>query len=62
MRTRLALLAATAAALASVASSYETDRGIIDVGRTTSGTLGAHASTNLNYSGGTYESMDAGLT
>ena len=62
IRSRLALLAATGAGLASVASSYETDRGITDVGRTPTGTLGAHALSDLNYSGGTYESIDGGLT
>ena len=56
IRTRLALLAATAAALASVASSYVTDWGITDVGRTPSGTLGAHTEF------GSYESIDGGLT
>ena len=57
IRTRLALLAATAAVLASVASSFYTGVwGVGRVGRTESGTLGA--STH----GGFYESVDGGLT
>ena len=56
LRTRLALLAATAAALASVATSYDVDRGIERVGRAASGTLVA------DFVGGSYESMDGGLT
>ena len=56
VRARLALLASVAAALASVATSYDTDRGVTHVGRTASGTLGAHASL------GSYESVDGGLT
>ena len=56
IRTRLALLAATAAALASVATSYDVDRGIERVGRTASGTLVA------DFVGGSYESIDGGLT
>ena len=63
IRARLALLGAVAAALASVASTYPTDRGITEVGRTASGALGAHASLSpptVEYEG--YESMDGGLT
>ena len=56
IRARLALLTATAAALASVASSYDFDRGIERVGRTASGALGT------KFFGGSYESMDGGLT
>ena len=56
IRNRLALLAATAAALASVATSYDFDRGIERVGRTASGALGT------KFFGGSYESMDGGLT
>ena len=68
IRTRLAILAAIAAALASVATSYEADRGITEVGRTDSGALGAHVSSYLEDSGtyysdrGTYESIDGGYT
>ena len=62
IRARLALLAATAAALASVASSYDTNWGIADVGRTPSGTIGARVSVSPPASGGSYESMDGGLT
>ena len=57
IRTRLALLTATAAALASVATSFDTGVwGVGRVGRTESGTLGA------NTHGGFYESVDGGLT
>ena len=56
VRARLALLASVAAALASVATSYDTDWGVRHVGRTASGTLGAHASLS------TYESVDGGFT
>lgn len=56
MRARLALLAATAAALASVSSSYLAERGIEQVGRTDSGEIGA------NVFGGHHLSMDGGLT
>ena len=44
------------AALASVASSYDADRGVDNVGRTASGKLGT------NIFGGFYESMDGGMT
>ena len=47
MRTRLAVLAAVIAALASVASTYDVDWGITQVGKTGSGALGAHASSDL---------------
>ena len=57
IRARLALLTATAAALASVATSFDTGVwGVGRVGRTESGTLGA------NTHGGFYESVDGGLT
>ena len=56
IRARLALLAATAAALASVASSYDGNWGVEQVGRTASETLGA------NTFEGFYESIDGGLT
>ena len=56
LRTRLALLAATVAALASVASSYGADWGVDNVGRTASGALG------INLREGHYESMDGGMT
>ena len=65
IRARLALLAVAAAALASVATSYETDWGIGNVGRTASGTLGAYASSAYRTADGTfpgYESRDGGLT
>ena len=65
IRARLALLAATAAALASVASSYDTDWGIGSVGRTASGTLGAAVAPTWLAADGTfqgYESLDGGLT
>ena len=62
MRARLALLATVAAILASVASSYATDFGVRDVGKTASGTLGAYISADFPASGGSYESMDGGLT
>ena len=42
IRARLALTATTTAALASVATSYATDRGVTDLGRTASGTLGTY--------------------
>ena len=62
IRARLALLAVTAAALASVAcSSYEVDEGITEVGRTPSGTLGA-SNPDVFPSTGSYESMDGGST
>ena len=60
LRARFAVLMASVAALASIASSYSTDWGITDVGRTGSGALGAKTSGNLNRS--VYESMDGGLT
>ena len=56
IRTRLALMAATAASLATVATTYDYDLGVTQVDRTTSGTL--RANTSL----GSYESMDNGLT
>ena len=56
IRTRLAYLGATAAALASVATSYGGDWGVDNVGRTASGALGT------NIFGGFYESTDGGLT
>ena len=65
IRVRLALLAAVAAALASVASTYPIDRGITEVGRTASGALGAHASlwnTPPTDEYTDFESMDGGLT
>ena len=61
-RARLTLLVAVTAIFASVASSYATNWGIRDVGRTASGTLGAYVSSDFPASGGTYESMDGGLT
>ena len=62
IRTRLALLAATAAALASVASIYETDSGIYYVGRAASGALSAYALRSFPAEGESYESVDGGLT
>ena len=63
IRTRVALLAATAAALASVASSYPFDLGVEQVGRTASGRLGAVTFFNSDESmDGVFESMDGGLT
>ena len=62
IRARLALLAATAAALASVASSYETDTGIYYLGRAASGTLSAYALRSFPAEGESYESVDGGLT
>ena len=56
LRTRLALLAATAAVLASVASSYGGDWGIEYLGETDYGTPGTSPS------GGSYVSLDGGLT
>ena len=61
IRSRLALLGATAAALASVASTYAADFGVRHVGRTASGTLGAYTSPTYSPSG-SYESKDGGLT
>ena len=55
IRARLVMLAATAAGLASVASSYDTVRGITDVGRIDSWKVGASVD-----SGGTYQSTDGG--
>ena len=57
VRARLVLLAATAAALASVASSYLTDWGFGVVGRTPSGALGTYS-----HASGMFESTDGGLT
>ena len=65
VRIRVALLAAFAAALASVASSFDTDWGIGSVGRTASGTLGAAVAPSWLAADGTfqgYESLDGGLT
>ena len=64
MRDRLAILAATAAALASMAHicSYDYDRGIVSVGRTGSGTLGAYTSGSYGEDGYFYESADGGMT
>ena len=62
VRARLALLAAIAAAMASVATSYDSDRGITDVGRTGTATLGTFVYTYFAESAGNYESMDGGLT
>ena len=62
IRARLALLAATVASLASVATSYDTEWGVRNVGRTASGTLGAHISADYPASVGTYESIDGGLS
>ena len=56
IRTRLAYLATVAAALTSVATSYDIEWGVSNVGRIASGTIGA------NTFEGFYESMDAGLT
>ena len=56
IRARLVLIAATAATLASVASSYAFDYGVEQVGRTASGTIRTFTGT------GSYESMDGGLT
>lgn len=61
IRARLALLGATAAGLASVATSYATDFGVRDVGRTASGTLGAYTSPAYPPNG-SYKSKDGGLT
>ena len=62
VRTRLALLAAIAAAMASVATSYASDRGITDVGRTGSGAVGTYVNTDTRAYVGSHESMDGGLT
>ena len=62
VRARLALLTAIAAAMASVATSYASDSGITDVGRTGTETLGTFVNTYLTDSAGNYESMDGGLT
>ena len=56
LRTRLALLAATAAVLASVASTYDGNWGVNQVGRTKYGALVADTSR------GSYRSLDGGLT
>ena len=61
IRTRLALLATVAAALASVATSYATDGGTYQVERTASGALGAY-NPGFNAQYGHYESVDGGLT
>lgn len=61
IRARLVLLAVVVAALASVASSYDANYGIGEVGRTDAGTLGARASLSYGPSEG-YESLDGGLT
>ena len=63
IRVRLALLGAVTAALASVASTYDADWGIRDVGKNASGTLGVIASPAPPiYENEGYESMDGGLT
>ena len=65
IRTRLVLLVVAVFALASVATSYQTDWGITKVGRTASGTLGAGVSPSYLAGDGTYEgyeSLDGGLT
>ena len=63
IRTRLALLAATAAVLASVATSFGVDYGVIQVGRTASGRLGAITFFGSGDSmDGVFESVDGGLT
>ena len=66
MRDRLvAILAATAVALTGVAHtcvSYDYDRGIIGVGRTGSGTLGAYSRGSYGEPGNLYESADGGIT
>ena len=56
LRTRLALLAATAAVLASVASTYDGNWGVNQVGRTKYGALVADTSR------GSHRSLDGGLT
>ena len=63
LRTRLALMAATAAVLASVATSFGVDYGVIQVGRTASGRLGAITFFGSGDSmDGVFESVDGGLT
>ena len=62
IRARIALLATVAAALASVATSYDSDRGVCLVGRMTSGTSGAYICGHVTSSVGNYESIDGGLT
>lgn len=65
MRARLVILAATAAALVTVGHtcvSYSYDRGIVSVGGTGSGTLGALTSGSYGESGEFYESVDGGMT
>lgn len=57
LRARLAVLATVVASLASVATSYASDHGIIDVGRTDSGSLEGYTEW-----GGSYVSTDGGLT
>ena len=59
IRARIALLATVAAALATVATSYWTDPGIYQVGKTASGALGSY---NPSIGDGSYESRDGGLT
>ena len=61
IRARLALLAAATAALASIGSAYSGTRGITDVGRTTTGTLAAHA-VSVGFCCDEYESKDGGFT
>ena len=63
IRTRLAYLAAFAAALASVATSVAADYGVDQVGRTASGSLIAATTSNSDESmDGVFESTDGGLT
>ncbi len=64
IRSRLAVLAAATAALATVATSYDSDWGITRVGRTDSGTLVAITRAYFPSTGfgGSYESADGGLT
>ena len=57
IRARIALLSATAAAMASVATSYDSEWGARQVGRTPSGALGV----NTDWAGG-YQSVDGGFT
>ena len=60
IRARLALLAATAAAMASIATTYPANYGVREVGRTPSGALGIYVRSFGSV--GTYESRDGGLT
>lgn len=63
MRARLVILAAIVAALVTIGHTCgDYSRGIVSVGRTGSGTLGAYDDSIYGYPGALYESEDGGMT